>query len=443
MIVDSIRFRGHECFQKHWAGFDQVKPINVIIGRNNSGKSRLLDLVEVLCLDRLAGRGWTFQFSGVLEEAELRKGFERFGSPDWINCGKLHIGRRGTWIIDNEGVPRDIEVAGEPVAVSQHPRTSPEIRLSALLDAVSGARHRLAGSVFCRLFADRDIRPEPPDSHLVLGSDGTGATNIIRRYLVTSHREYPPEVVQVELLTALNRVFGKDGQFTGIEVKHHDEDASGSLRGKWEVYLGERCKGLVPLSRSGSGLKTVILVLLNLLVVPVMQKKEKSKFTFAFEELENNLHPALLRRLLQFLEKYAIEEAATIFLTTHSSTALDLFGLSDNSQIIHVTHDGDSAETSKVSAHFGKLQVISELGAKPSDLLQANGILWVEGPSDRTYLTHWIEIFSEGALKEGRDYQCAFYGGSLLARTQFVSPDTAGDELVNLIKINHKSRRGL
>src|SRR5207253_9462944 len=85
---------------------------------------------------------------------------------------------------------------------------------------------------------------------------------------------------------------------------------------------------------------------------------------------------------------------------------------------------------------FDHLGVISELGAKPSDLLQANGIIWVEGPSDCIYLNRWIDLFSDGALHEGRDYQCAFYGGSLLARTQFASPEQAEAELVNLFRVN-------
>ena len=108
---------------------------------------------------------------------------------------------------------------------------------------------------------------------------------------------------------------------------------------------------MIPLSKSGSGLKTVFLVLLNLLVVPKIEQKEKSLFTFAFEELENNLHPALLRRLFQYLEDYAIKEKATIFLTTHSSIALDFFGVSDNAQIIRVLHDGESAHTKTVHTH--------------------------------------------------------------------------------------------
>ncbi|MDH4186060.1 MAG: hypothetical protein OEV08_03600, partial [Nitrospira sp.] len=152
--------------------------------------------------------------------------------------------------------------------------------------------------------------------------------------------------------------------------------------------------------------------------------------------LENNLHPALLRRLFQYLENYAVTEKATIFLTTHSSTALDLFGLSKNAQIIHVTHDGEAARAATVSAHFDHLGVISELGAKPSDLLQANGIIWVEGPSDCIYINRWLDLYTGSRLQEGRDYQCAFYGGSLLARTQFKSPADAEAELVNLFRVN-------
>ncbi len=142
-------------------------------------------------------------------------------------------------------------------------------------------------------------------------------------------------------------------------MKEHDENGASDGGNRWEMYLGEPGKGLVPLSRSGSGLKTVLLVLLNLLVVPELgdDERDKSRFVFAFEELENNLHPALLRRLFQYLEQYALEEQATIFLTTHSSTAPDFFGTSKNAQIIRVSHDGESAHAEPIRAHFDRLGV--------------------------------------------------------------------------------------
>lgn len=442
MIADSIHFRGHRCFKKDWAGFDTIKPINVIIGRNNTGKSHLLDLAEALCTGLLHGKGWQFRCRGKLDETSLRRAFPETHSGGelegnhWQEHGRHFIGQPMTWEIDaNINIVNEVFESEFNLSSPYGGRSTNE-RLANIRQVLGNVAHSLTGSVFRRLLADRDIKPETPSIVLSLDSDGRGASNIIRRYIVTSNSRYPREIIQRDLLVALNTIFASDGRFTEIQVKVHDEGSPGKPQDHWEVFLGESQKGLIPLSNSGSGLKTVFLVLLNLLVIPEMENIPKSKYAFAFEELENNLHPALLRRLFRFLENYAITEKATIFLTTHSSTALDLFGVSKNAQIIHVTHDGEAAKASRVSAHFDHLGVISELGAKPSDLLQSNGIIWVEGPSDCIYINRWLDIYTEGRLQEGRDYLCAFYGGSLLARTQFKSPTEAEEELVNLFRVN-------
>ncbi len=442
MIADSVSFKGHRCFKNDWAGFDDIKPINVIIGRNNSGKSHLLDLAETLCEGNFKKGGWHFRFRGVLDEDSLKKEFQEgwHGGPiqgrHWDDHGRHFVGVKLTWEMDEHGNSTDPTFANHFDPTSPYGQRSTDARIAGIRKVIQAVTHQLSGSVFRRLLADRDIQTELPGNQLTLQPDGTGATNIIRRYIVTSNQKYPREIIQKSLLMALNTIWGNDTRFTEIQVKLHDDKEAGKPEGHWEVFLGEEMKGLIPLSHSGSGLKTVFLVLLNLLVIPEIEGKPKSKFAFAFEELENNLHPALLRRLLKYLEDYAVTEQSKIFLTTHSSTALDLFGVSKNAQIIHVTHDGEAAHVKTVSAHFDHLGVISELGAKPSDLLQANGIIWVEGPSDCIYINRWLDLYTEGRLQEGRDYQCAFYGGSLLARTQFKSPEEAEAELVNLFRVN-------
>ena len=235
----------------------------------------------------------------------------------------------------------------------------------------------------------------------------------------------------------MTEIFGNDSSFLELRIKQHVDG------GLWEVFFHEtgKSQNLIPLSQSGSGLKTILLVLLNLLVIPSIHldeysKRTKDQFVFAFEELENNLHPALLRRLFKYLLEYVEREKCTLFLTTHSSVALDFFGRCDNAQFIHVTRQNDTSVAKVVNAHFDKLGLLSELGAKPSDLLQANGIIWVEGPSDRIYLNKWISLFSSGELQEGRDYQCAFYGGALLADLEVKDPAAQVEEMVNLIRVN-------
>ena len=445
MNIESIYFKGHLCFKKEWAGFDTIKPVNVIIGRNNSGKSHLLDLVEALCDGTLNDHRWQYQSRSVLDEESLRSKFlekhrgDGLEGDHWNDQGRHFIDKPITWEVDangdisNEVFPDDVKLD------SPYDKDLTNERLSRIRQVLENVTHQFNGQSFRRLLADRDIKTEPQDVNLTLGPDGNGASNIVRRFLLTANEEFPGEVIKQELLDALNFIFGNDGEFSEITVQVHDDGNSDGPQGYWEVCLGEDKKGLIPLNKSGSGLKTILLVLLNLLVMPKIEKRDKSDFVFAFEELENNLHPALLRRLFQYIEEYTINEKTHIFLTTHSSTALDFFGISENAQIIHVLHDGESARTTTVSAHFDRLGVVSELGAKPSDLLQANGIVWVEGPSDRIYLNSWIDLYSKGRFQEGRDYQCAFYGGSLLARIQFNSPEEAEEaenDLVNLLWVN-------
>ena len=451
MKAGSIYFKGHSCFKNDWAGFDEIKPINVIIGRNNSGKSHLLDLVEALCDGKLFDREWDYRFGGVLEEESLKEVFsENSGAGDlirgnhWSDHGQYFVNAEVTWeIIANEvsdiKFPDNFDLTHpHSQYYQQHPPSIKQLsdaRILRVKKALRDITHQLNGMAFRRLFADRDIKIELRDTTLGLGSDGEGATNIINRFITSE--KLPREVIQDELLSALNSIFGSDGQFSEIQVQIYDEAQEDTIKDHWEVYLGEETKGLIPLSESGSGLKTVFLVLLNLLVVPKIEGENKSQITFAFEELENNLHPALLRRLFQYLEDYAVNEKATIFLTTHSSIALDLFGVSEHAQIIHVSHDGESARTTTVPTHSNLIKIVSELGARPSDLLQANGLIWVEGPSDRIYLNRWIELYTDGRLREGRDYQCVFYGGALLAQVQFASPEDGAAKLANLFQINH------
>jgi hypothetical protein len=79
------------------------------------------------------------------------------------------------------------------------------------------------------------------------------------------------------------------------------------------------------------------------------------------------------------------------------------------------------------------------LGYRASDLLQTNCIVWVEGPSDRIYLLHWLRAV-EPNLVEGVDFSIVFYGGALLARLSAIATDDERDDptLVDLWRINRR-----
>lgn len=73
------------------------------------------------------------------------------------------------------------------------------------------------------------------------------------------------------------------------------------------------------------------------------------------------------------------------------------------------------------------------LGYRASDLLQCNAVIWVEGPSDRIYLNHWIRAVAP-ELVEGVDYSIMFYGGRLLSHLS--ADDSEVSDFISLRKLN-------
>lgn len=81
-------------------------------------------------------------------------------------------------------------------------------------------------------------------------------------------------------------------------------------------------------------------------------------------------------------------------------------------------------------------RILDSLGVSGSTLLQANCAIWVEGPSDRIYLRHWLNQRSAERprrLIEGSDYSFVFYGGRILSHFAFA--EDGAEELVALVRI--------
>lgn len=438
MDSSGVKFIKYRCFISSLSGFDEIKHVNIIIGKNNSGKSCLLDLVEMISKnsDINNDSDTEFYYNSILKEGDLKRVFQPGMSHNglygdhWHNHGVHYIDKKVEWMRGRGERIFNVNVFDAPYISTNKEEERDYNRYLAISRALSSKRHFLSEKIIRRINAERDIAMEEYNESLYLSPDGAGATNIIQRYI--NDFELPREVIQRDLLVSLNSIFGDDANFTEIQVQSYANK-------KWEVFLGESSKGIIPLSKSGSGLKTVLLVLLNLLTVPMIERKKPSDYVFLFEELENNLHPALQRRLLKYIEYFSINNDCYFFITTHSNVCLDVFASSKNSTITRVIHDGQKAKTTYIGSFFDKIDVIHDIGAKASDLLQSNGIVWLEGPSDRIYFNKWVELVSEGKLKEGIDYQCAFYGGALLARHTAVDPDASLDDKVNILRVNHNA----
>lgn len=448
----SIKAKNFKCFGDNPQGFDAIKPMNLIIGRNNSGKSSLLDMIEYATMEKIkvpeskrhAQRHPEFHCTASLLDEHVKAVFpDNMSSGDipgnnHYSFGVTLIGSLLTWNLNAPQDQRFVTLGLNPQDKCPFDRVHNEkVKASYQQRLATQLKSPFVGKEFRRIYAERNLVPESsgitgqsePNLNLTIDGDGRGGTHLIQSFI--NKAELPSELVERTILGDLNSIFGPDAHFKDIVCQQLQD-------GRWEIYLEEDHKGRIPLSQSGSGLKTIILVLVNIHLLPTVAKKDLSDFVFAFEELENNLHPSLLRRLLTYLRKMGLEQGCTFFMTTHSNVAIDLFSRDENAQILHVTHDSKEASVRTVSTYVDNKGILDDLDVRASDLLQSNGIIWVEGPSDRIYLNRWISLWSDGSLMEGAHYQCVFYGGRLLSHLSSEDPDTV-EEAISILRVNRNA----
>lgn len=422
--VKKIRFKGYKAFSNaEYTEMDNLSRINVIIGKNNCGKTSLLEIIEKI----------------FDSEIKLRIGFEvdeiQFDMPfsdEMVNRVFANLSGIGSWTKSRlSNYTKDKLFTFKLTASS-----NPEIVNDNFQDL--GGHINRAGSVvadrrkryrFRKVTAERNIHPENVDEQVFLSSNGEGASNLIATFLNDSN--YDERLIEEKFLSALNQIMKPEAEFESIRVQ---QVTYGEKR-LWEVFLQEKGFQRVPLSKTGSGLKTIVLVLLNLLVVPYIKEYVGQTIVYGFEELENNLHPALQRRLFEYIYDFAKETNTIVFLTTHSHIAINAFFDKANASVYHIVKEDGKAQIRHIETYIDKAEILDDLDVKASDILQSNGIIWVEGPSDRIYIKRWLELFTPNEYEEGRHYQFLYYGGRLLS--QYSAKEET--DLINIITTNRNA----
>ena len=442
--LESLRIKNYKHIGDSYIGFDKLENLNILVGQNNIGKSTLLQSIEMLISEDVTNRELStdtmLEFGFCPTETEIKNVFREDTSGGEIGINHFTFGAKYI----NEYISFEYQpikaIGKEQITLSNIPGI-PQTQITSYkrIDnfnylANNYLNNNIRRLKLIKLSADRNLVPEIQNSNRTVSEDGTGATNLLRQYLNVAN--LPNEVVENDILNALNQIMKPENHFERIMCQ--EIETTDGANSKWEVQLVNE-NGKIPISNSGSGLKTILLVLIKLF----LETRETTNYNFEplltntvfiFEELENNLHPAIQRNLFEFLYQWAKENNSQIFLTTHSTVPINMFSGRDNVTLTHIKKENNQIITNSALSFIENEYILMSLGVRASDILQSNAVIWVEGPSDRIYINKWIELYSKGTLKENIHYQILFYGGRLLSH--LTGKVDESNELIQLFRAN-------
>ncbi|PZO40803.1 MAG: hypothetical protein DCF19_10855 [Pseudanabaena frigida] len=181
-----------------------------------------------------------------------------------------------------------------------------------------------------------------------------------------------------------------------------------------------------PIYQLGDGLQNLIICTFNIFT-------EKERCLFFIEEPDMFMHPSLQRSFLEVLSEY---DQHQYFITSHSNHFLDMTIDFDNISVFHFSKHEDTQPQFHIRPSSPRdRQILLDLGVRNSSVFITNATIWVEGKTDRLYLKAYMKKYIDELknsdhekhselikLKEDYHYSFVEYQGANLTHWSF-DPD--------------------
>jgi len=393
MKIKSIHIKNYKSLKN--VEIDNIGNFNVFIGKNNSGKSAIFEIMRFLQLfinnnfdEGVFKREYNINdFSDakfnkdkpisieLLFDNKIRYKIE---SDDDVNFTDiLYINNTSYWY-GNTGPPLNekgiIKKEGKTEGVIKTKRDpSKGLVISAkstdtnLNKHISQLKEFLSSMWFLSYHRKVEAERDTSGEHKV-DYNGANAIQVLSKIGDEGLDEHN------RIIESLRKIFPK-------VVDSYPRERTKKLLGKVLEYCWKEEKRKFDLNHVGTGLSTVLPI-----VIEAYNPYSPNTILF-IEEPELYLHPDAQRRLFDFLKEVSKERQ--IFITTHSSV---FASSSDRISLYLVKKDDKKTVITPIKEREEFISIKRELGAKNSDLFFYDAIVLIEGDSEEIALPILAEI---------------------------------------------------
>jgi len=199
-----------------------------------------------------------------------------------------------------------------------------------------------------------------------------------------------------------------------------------------------------PIHELGDGIQSVLIM-----AFPLFKHQEKHLLAF-IDEPELFLHPWLQRVFMETLSSKFPKHQ--YFLTTHSNHLLDLTVDFPDVSVFTCEKQLDPQHEGKEKpprftvrqVSLGNRTPLELLGVRNSSVFLSNCTLWVEGITDRRHIAHWLKLYQEGIynpeapariFREDLHYSFVEYGGGNITHFSFLDDEDAPTKGINVDRL--------